>query len=297
MGKSILLSKELCSETIDVGVKKGVKTSFYQTLILSILAGAFISLGAFTSTVGSYGIESYGLSKLVAGLLFPIGLVLILICGGELFTGNILLIQAYMERKLSLVRFIRNLIIVYVGNFIGAFLIALLLFLSGILLNDDALLGAYAIKVAYYKGSLTFINLLASGILCNLLVCLAVWGSYAAKDMAGKILIIWVTIMAFITSGFEHCIANMYYFSIGLLAKLDSRILGASTLTSEKINEVNIGSALGNIIPVTIGNIIGGLVFVGLAYWVVYIHIPRINENKQNSRISRKKDIAEEKRA
>lgn len=278
MEKRMLTTSEICQETIQIGIKKGVKTKFYQTLILSILAGAFIAFGAFVSTVGSHGISDYGLSKFVAGALFPIGLVLVLVCGAELFTGNTLLIQAYMEKKISLIQFMRNLTIVYLGNFIGAFMIAVLIFFSGLLLSNDAMLGAYAIKVAQYKGNLTFMNALASGILCNFLVCLAVWGSYAAKDVAGKILIIWVTIMTFITSGFEHCVANMYYFSIGLLAKLDSNIVAASPLSPEKISEVNIGNAISNLIPVTIGNIIGGMLLVGLAYWIVYVRIPQSQE-------------------
>lgn len=278
MEKRMLTTAEICQETIQIGVKKGMKTKFYQTLILAILAGAFISFGAFVSSVGSHGVSDYGLSKFVAGALFPIGLVLVLVCGAELFTGNTLLIQAYMEKKISLFQFVKNLIVVYFGNFIGAVMIAVLIFLSGLLLSDNAMLGAYAIKVAQYKGHLSFTNALASGILCNFLVCLAVWGSYAAKDVAGKILIIWVTIMTFITSGFEHCIANMYYFAIGLLAKMDSSIVAASPLSAEKIASVNISSAISNLIPVTIGNIIGGVLLVGLAYWIVYVRTPKGQE-------------------
>lgn len=298
MEKRMLTAPEICEETIKIGIKKGMKTKFYQTLILAILAGAFIAFGAFVAAVGSHGIGDYGLSKFVAGALFPIGLVLVLVCGAELFTGNTLLIQAYMEREISLFQFLKNLVTVYLGNFIGAVLIALLIFFSGLLLSNDSMLGAYAIKTAQYKGSLSFMNSLASGILCNFLVCLAVWGSYAAKDVAGKILIIWVTIMTFITSGFEHCIANMYYFSIGLLAKLDSSIIAASPLSAEKIDSLNIGSAVGNIIPVTIGNIIGGMLFVGIAYWLVYIRIPKKHENESinlKNELEDKKDI--EKRA
>lgn len=286
MEKSMLTTPEICEETIKIGIKKGSKTKPTQTLILAVLAGAFISFGAFVSTVGSHGIADYGIAKFVAGALFPIGLVLVLVCGAELFTGNTLLIQAYMEKKISGYEFIKNLIIVYIGNFIGAFMIALLIYLSGLLLSNDAKLGAYVIKVAQYKGHLSFTNAFASGILCNFLVCLAVWGSYAAKDVAGKILIIWVTIMTFITSGFEHSVANMYYFSIGLLAKLNPAIVAASPLSPEKIESVNIASAIGNIIPVTIGNIIGGVLLVGLAYWVVYVRIPQEEEKKNSEKIS-----------
>lgn len=303
MEKRMLSAPEICEETIQVGVKKGMKTKFYQTLILAILAGTFIAFGAFVAAVGSHAVGNYGLSKFIAGALFPIGLVLVLVCGAELFTGNTLLIQAYMEKEISLFQFLRNLVIVYFGNFVGAFFIALLIFLSGLLLSNDAMLGAYVIKTAQYKGSLSFTNALTSGILCNFLVCLAVWGSYAAKDVAGKILIIWVTIMTFITSGFEHCIANMYYFSVGLLAKLDPNIMAASHLSPEKMESVNIGNAIGNIIPVTIGNIIGGMLFVGIAYWLVYIRIPRKHEkeamelNSELEKLDSKEAENKEKRA
>ncbi|MEG0371655.1 MAG: formate/nitrite transporter family protein, partial [Clostridium sp.] len=259
MDKTMFTAPEICEESIKIGIRKGAKTKFLQTLILSILAGAFISFGAFVSSVGAHGITDYGISKFVAGALFPVGLVLVVVCGAELFTGNTLLIQAYMEKKITIYQFVKNLVIVYIGNLIGAVMIAVLIYLSGLLLSNDAKLGAYVIKVAQYKGHLSFMNAFASGILCNFLVCLAVWGSYAAKDVAGKILIIWATIMTFITSGFEHSIANMYYFAIGILAKLDSRILSASTLSQDKIDSVNITNAIGNIVPVTIGNIIGGM--------------------------------------
>ncbi|KMT23106.1 formate/nitrite transporter family protein [Clostridium cylindrosporum] len=289
MEKGMLTTPEICQETIQIGIKKGVKTMFYQTLILATLAGAFIAFGSFVSMVGSHGISNYGLSKFVAGALFPVGLVLVLVCGAELFTGNTLLIQAYMEKEITLFQFVKNLVTVYVGNFIGAFMIAVLIYLSGLLLGNDVKLGAYVIKVAAYKGSLTFMNALASGILCNFLVCLAVWGSYAAKDVAGKILIVWVTIMTFITSGFEHSVANMYYFSIGILAKLDPRILASSHLPVDKINSVNIWNAIGNIIPVTIGNIIGGMLLVGLAYWFVFVRIPKNQDGIKKS----KEDVCE----
>ncbi|KMT23103.1 formate/nitrite transporter family protein [Clostridium cylindrosporum] len=279
MDKGILTTPEICEETIKIGIKKGVKTMFYQTLILAILAGAFIAFGCFVSIVGSHGISNYGLSKFVAGTLFPVGLVLVLICGAELFTGNTLLIQAYMEKEVTLFQFIKNLVTVYVGNFIGAFMSAVLIYLSGLLLSNDLKLGAYVLKVASYKGSLSFLNALVSGILCNFLVCLAVWGSYAAKDVAGKILIVWVTIMTFIISGFEHSVANMYYFSIAILAKIDSRIIVASHLSADKLESVSVFNAIGNIIPVTIGNIIGGMLLVGLAYWFVYVKMPRDKDN------------------
>ncbi|KNF09893.1 putative formate transporter 1 [Gottschalkia purinilytica] len=274
MDKKMLTPAEVCQETVNIGVKKGAKSHFIQTCISGILAGAFIAMGGFAASVSSHSIANYGLSKLVAGAVFPVGLILVLICGAELFTGNNLLIVAFTERKITASQFLKNLIIVYFSNLLGAIIIAFMIFKAGLLSGNENLLGAYALKVAATKGSLSFSSALFSGILCNFLVCLAVWGSYAAKDIAGKVLITWFPIMAFIISGFEHSVANMYYFSIGMLAKTNSDIISVSKLTQEKLSHVNISSAISNLIPVTIGNLIGGIFFVGLAYWVIYNYAP-----------------------
>jgi formate transporter len=271
----MLTTAEVCEEAINIGEKKGAKTHFGQTLIAGIMAGAFIAIGGFGASMASHSIENPGLAKFVAGAIFPVGLMIIIICGGELFTGNTLLILAAIEKRISIKQLLKNWTIVYIGNFIGALIVAFLIYNSGLLSTSDGKLGGYAIKVASYKGSLSLSKAFSSGILCNFIVCLAVWGTYTTKDVTSKILIIWFPIMTFVVSGYEHSVANMYYFSIGILASFDQSFVEASHVLS-KINYVNLYHAVKNLIPVTLGNIIGGSVFVGLAFWAGYRYIPSL---------------------
>lgn len=266
---------EAVEETIKVGENKAAKTHIFQTLIAGILAGTFIGLGAFAAAMASHAMENPGLARFVAGAIFPVGIILIVICGGELFTGNTLLILAFIEKKITSGQMLKNWMIVYIGNFIGTFIIAFLVYNSGLLSTNAGLLGGYAIKVASTKGGLTFIQAFSSGILCNLLVCLAVWGSYTASDVFGKILILWFPVMTFIVSGYEHSIANMYYFTIATLAKLNSVFVEASQL-GDHLEKTELVHIFWNLLPVTLGNIVGGAFFVGLAYWAGYKYIPNL---------------------
>jgi len=162
----------------------------------------------------------------------------------------------------------RNWTLVWIGNFIGSAFIAILVFEAGLL--STGTVGGYAVKVAATKASIGFVPAIASGILCNVIVCVCVWGTYAAKDVIGKIFMGFFPIFAFVISGFEHCVANMFYFSIGLLAKTNPAFVEASHASAEKLDNLTIGGIFNNLIPVTIGNIIGGAVCVGLAYWFIY---------------------------
>lgn len=258
-------------ETIYIGEKKAAKTNGYQTLIAGILAGTFIALGSFAAATASHAMTNPGLARFTAGAIFPVGLILIIICGGELFTGNTLLILAFIEKKITLTQMLRNWSIVYVGNFIGAIIIAALIMGSGLLSSPASLLPDYLYHLAEKKTALNPLQGFTSGILCNLLVCLAVWGSYTAKDVIGKVVMIWFPVMTFIVSGFEHSVANMYYFTIAAL-------LGPLSLTQ----------ILSNLIPVTLGNIVGGAFFVGLAYWAGYKYIPHLASIKQSAKKSTK---------
>lgn len=270
--KRMVIPADLPDEAVNTGIKKA-KSSFIQLLILGIFAGMFIALGGFAASMASHSIENVGVAKFAAGAVFPVGLMLVLICGAELFTGNTLMSVALLEKKITTKQILRNWIIVYVSNFLGALLIAYLIFSSGVLGTNGGKLGGYAIKVAATKGGLAFWPAFTSGILCNILVSIAVWGAYAAKDIASKILMIWFPIMTFIVSGFEHCVANMYYFSIGLLARTNPAFVEASHV-GEKISNVDILHAVSNLVPATLGNIVGGAIFVGMAYWIVYKHVP-----------------------
>ena len=269
MEKSMLSPKEVCNYVENVGVQKA-NNKFIQTLILGILAGAFIAIGGFAAAMASHSIENVGVAKLVSGVVFPVGLMLVLICGAELFTGNCLLTVAYAQNKITLKEMLKNWTIVYFANLIGALIIVVLIYYSGLLSTNGGKLGGYAIKVAAYKCGLTFTQAFTSGILCNLVVSLAVWGSYAAKDVVGKVFISFFPIMAFVIAGFEHCVANMYYLLLGVFAKTNPAYVELSHQTADKVANINFTHIVQNLIPATLGNIVGGGIFVGLAYWLIY---------------------------
>lgn len=272
--KRINTPAEIISVQLE-NAKKKVSWSFGKLVLLGILAGAFIALGAASSATATFGIENPGLAKFISGCIFPVGLMMIVICGGELFTGNCLIGMAALDKKITWGRLIRNLIIVWFSNFIGAAAVALIVYLSGNLDLGGGALAAYAIKVAVGKVSLDFVPAFFSGILCNMLVCLAVLMSTAAKDAAGKILGIFFPICAFVTAGYEHCVANMYYIPVALFALTNPEYAQMAQdlygYTEGDLAALNFGSMFSNIIPVTIGNIIGGGIFVGIVYYVIYV--------------------------
>lgn len=268
--KNYLSGKELLDEQVHIGEKKGIQQYLIQSILNGCIAGAFLALGAFAALIASHGISDYGLAKLVNAVVFPAGLILIVICGGELFTSNTLLIQARLEKKITTKTYLLNLLIIYLTNAIGAISIAALIFGAGIVYNDSNAIGGYVIHVAGLKANYTFWQNICSGIMCNILVCCAAWGASAAKDVAGKILIIWFAIMVFIIGGYEHCVANMFYFSLALFAQTAPSLLAASHLTPEMLSNLNIAGVIHNLVPVTIGNIIGGALFIGTSYWIVY---------------------------
>lgn len=274
MEKTYYKPKEILTQTITVGIKKAT-TPALKLFILGILAGAFIGFAAEGSNMAAFNLfaspETYGLGKFVAGLIFPVGLMLVLVAGGELFTGNNLMLVAVLDKKISALSMLKNWFFVYTGNFIGSIIIAFFIVYSGQLNSSHALLGGITIKIAFGKATLRFFPALLLGIMCNWLVALAVWMSYGAKDMTGKLLATFFPIWLFITSGFEHSIANMYYVPAGILAKTVQKYALASSLSTENLLQLNWGNFLiNNLIPVTLGNIIGGAIFVGALYWVCY---------------------------
>jgi len=248
-------------------------------IILGFLAGAFIAFAAEGSNMASFNLlarpETYGLGKVLAGAVFGTGLMMVLIAGGELFTGNTMIIAGVLEKKVSIKAMLKNWFFVYVGNFIGSIFIVYMMNQSGLFSSGDSMLGAVTIKIAAYKVGLTFTQAFFLGIMCNWLVCLAVWMAYGAKDMAGKIFAIFFPIWLFITSGFEHSVANMYYIPAGILAKGNKTLVDAAAtlgVTPEKLNHLNWEAFFTkNLIPVTLGNIVGGGIFVAAVYWFVYI--------------------------
>jgi formate/nitrite transporter len=269
--KMFLTPAEITESIIGVGQKKA-GLSVMQQVVLGILAGAFIAFASQGSNVAIHTVESVGLARALAGVVFATGLMLVIVAGGELFTGNCLMIAALAERKISLPSMLRSWFFVYIGNFIGSLLMAYFINRSGQLGFSNGLLGGFTINVAVYKTGLSFEQAFFMGILCNWLVCLAVWMAAAANDITGKLLAIFFPIWLFITSGFEHSIANMYYIPAGIMAKADPAFVEqAVRLGAGDLAHLNWYSFLvKNLFPVTLGNIVGGAFFVGFVYWFVY---------------------------
>lgn len=238
----------------------------------AFFAGMMIGLGAAGSSVAAHAISNVGLARLTAAVVFPVGLMMVILMGAELFTGDCLLAIGLPEKNISVLEFIKMLVLVYAGNLIGGIVLAWLIMTSGQLDYSKGLLGAYTINLAVKKVNISFVTGVSSGILCNILVCAAVVMAICAKDVTGKLLVSFFVIMLFVTSGFEHCVANMYYITAGLMAKMNPEYVAVAmeqyVLDANKIESLNITNmVVKNLIPVTIGNIIGGSCFVGLPFY------------------------------
>ena len=282
-----LLPGEMATRAEYLGVRKAEMPALTM-FTLAILAGAFISLGAiFATTVSAGGMPvtaadgsavfstafPYGVTRLLAGLVFCLGLILVIVGGAELFTGNNLIIMAWASRKVTTRALLRNWVIVYAGNFIGSIGTVVLMFFSKQYTFGADAVGIAALKIAIAKCQLGFLQAIALGILCNGLVCLAVWLSFSARTTLDKIASIIFPITAFVAAGFEHSIANMYFVPYALFVKMFDpafvekvavKVPGLESLTWEAF-------FINNLIPVTIGNIIGGGVLVAFIYWVVFL--------------------------
>lgn len=269
-----LLPSEMATKAEDIGVTKA-NLDFTKTWVLAILAGAFIAFGAIFATLVTTGSTmSFGLAKVSGGLAFSLGLILVVVGGAELFTGNNLLTMAWASRKVSTWQMIRNWIIVYFGNMFGAFSIVILMLLSGHYLFGQGATGSNILNIASSKCQLDFVQAIVLGILCNILVCLAIWLCYSARSTQGKILAIIFPITAFVAAGFEHSVANMYFIPMGILVKnhADPALWELIGKTPDQFEMLTWGNYfISNLLPVTIGNIIGGSGFVGLAYWFIYL--------------------------
>jgi formate/nitrite transporter len=244
-------------------------------MVLAVLAGAFIAFGAVFATVVTSGSSlSFGVTRLLAGISFSLGLILVVVGGAELFTGNNLLVMAWAGKKVNTTQLLRNWLIVYVGNMFGAFSIVLMMLFAGNHLFGQGAVGANMLNIARVKCELGFFQALFLGILCNILVCLAIWLCFSARSAHGKILSIIFPITAFVAAGFEHSVANMYFIPMGITVKEWARPEFWNSIPG---SPDQFGSLtwktffIGNLLPVTIGNIIGGAVFVGLAYWFIYL--------------------------
>lgn len=265
---SALTTGEILEKVSDSGIAKAEgKTS--RLLIWALLAGAYIAFGAQASQMVSFNLladpESLGVGRLVSAAVFPVGLMMVVLCGAELFTGNCLMIIGVLDRKIRISGMLRNWVLVYLGNFLGALLVVALMKSTGLWGTGSGLLGASVIKTAQAKVQLSFGQAFVRGILCNWLVCLAVWMSTGARETVSKIFAIWFCIGLFVISGFEHSIANMYFIPAGIAAAADS---GLAQLAGCDVSVLTVGNFLiKNLLPVTLGNILGGGLFVGMVYW------------------------------
>ncbi|MGB7875410.1 MAG: formate transporter FocA [Anaerolineales bacterium] len=266
-----LLPNEMATRAEYIGVRKA-ETPAWTMFTLAILAGAFIALGAVfaTNTAAGSSALPFGVAKLLTGLVFCLGLILVVVGGAELFTGNNLIVMAWASGKVTGRALMLNWVIVYAGNFVGSFGTALLVLWSKQYTFGGGAVGETALKIAAGKVSLDFFQAMALGVLCNALVCLAVWLTFSARSTVDKITAIIFPITAFVAAGFEHSIANMYFVPYGLLIKgMDPAFVAESGLDLSNLTWGNF--LVNNLLPVTIGNIIGGAVLVAAIYWSVFL--------------------------
>lgn len=282
-----LLPGEMATRAEYLGVRKA-EMPFLKMFMLSVLAGAFISMGAiFATTVSAGGMAinsadgaaafstglPYGVTRLLAGLVFCLGLILVVVGGAELFTGNNLIVMAWASGKVTFTAMMRNWVIVYFGNFVGSFGTAVLMFFTRQYTFGKDAVGIAALNTGVAKTSLDFVQAIALGILCNALVCMAVWLSFSARSTMDRIASIIFPITAFVAAGFEHSIANMYFIPYALLVKAgDAEFMGRVAEKITNLDKLTWGNFfIYNLIPVTIGNIIGGAVLVAAVYWAIFL--------------------------
>ena len=266
-----LSSKEILEKVSDSAIPKATMSAG-KLLLLGILSGAYIGFGAEASAMASFNLvadpATLGVGKFLAAAIFPVGLMMVILCGAELFTGNCLMIVGVLDKKARITQMLRNWLIVYIGNFIGSLLMGFLMSQTGLWETGGGLLGAVVVKTAAGKVGLSFGKAFVLGILCNWLVCLAVYMATGAQEVISKLFSIWFIIMAFVLSGFEHSVANMYFIPAGIVASANEAY---AQLLGTDISGLTVGNfLLHNLLPVTLGNIVGGSIFVGMAYWLAH---------------------------
>ena len=270
-GVEALSPPEIARLVEERGVAKA-NASVVTTFVLGVLAGAFIALGAVFSTVAAT--ESpfgFGPTRVLSGLAFSLGLILVVVAGAELFTGNNLITMSWVSRRIPLSRLLRNWGIVYVGNLVGALSIVAMLYAGDWWQQSDAALGGTALTIAVTKASLPFVVVVLRAILANALVCLAVWLASAGRTVTDRVLAIVFPITAFVAAGFEHSVANMYFLPMGLALKGQASVVHAAGMTPGEVATLDVGTTVSNIVAATLGNIVGGAILVGLVYWFVYL--------------------------
>jgi len=273
MTTGFMSPKEVAESIVGISNKKS-KLRILPMLILGMMAGVYIGFGAQLCTMVTHDMSKYfgvGFAKFMGGSVFSVGLMLVVIAGAELFTGNCLMLIGPLTRNISIKGMLRNWFFVYLANFAGSLLLVIIMYYSGLWKVGNLGVGVAALKIAAGKTSIPFTEAFFRGIGCNWLVCLAVWLAVAGKDSISKIFGIYFPIMAFVASGFEHSIANMYFIPIGLFLKGNVNLVNAAGI-AETINNLTWSNfIIRNLVPVTLGNIIGGAFFVAGAYYLVYL--------------------------
>lgn len=274
-GFDALLPPEMARRAEEVGVRK-VEMDSVRTLLLAVLAGAFIALGcdgACIALTGTAGVAPWGWSRLVAGVVLSLGLGLVVVGGAELFTGNNLVVMAWASGRVRAGAVLRSWGLVYVGNTFGAVCTAAMVFLGGQHRFAAGEVGRTVLELARAKMALPFVEAFALGVLANALVCLAVWLAYSARTTVDRIVCVSLPVAAFVASGFEHCIANLFFLPLALFvrADADASFWTAIGKTPADYATVDVAGLIGNLVPVTLGNVVGGAGLVGLVYWAAYL--------------------------
>lgn len=263
---NFLTPAELTTAYAEAGLKK-TRLSIGRIFVLGCLAGAFIAFASACASTASHNLATAGMIRLVNSLIFPFGLCMVILMGTELFTGNCLMVITLLDKQARFAAMLKNWVVVYIGNFVGSIVVAAGCAYSGQFNHSAGGLAVTTIRVAVAKCSLHFGPALILGIFCNFLVCVAVLQALAAKDVSGKILAIFLPVCFFVLAGFEHCVANMYYISAGLFALTNDSYRAAAVEAGINISVLTWGNFIvKNLIPVTLGNIIGGC-GVGLMMW------------------------------
>lgn len=272
---------EIAKNYVDIGIHKTMMSAF-KMLLLGFFAGLFISFAGIAATTATATMETASAGRLIAAIVFPAGMAMVLIAGSELFTGNNLIIISVLEKKVTVAKMLKNWFFVYIGNFLGAMFVAAMVTYGHVPDLFGGKLAEAVINSGVIRTSMNFSDSLIKGILCNILVCIAVWMAFASKDVSGKLLISFWPVMLFVLCGFEHCIADMYYCMAALFTSAEYGISADTLSWSNFITH--------NLIPVTLGNLIGG-VGVGTGYWLAYLaKTPFVNTDHEQEDI----DIAEE---
>lgn len=269
---------------VEQAAKRKANLHWISLLMLSILAGSFIAIGAEFFTLAVFDSTlSIGFTRIIGGICFSIGLILVVIAGGELFTGNTLLMIGFASGTVTYKQVLKNWSVSYLGNFVGAMGLVLLVFLSDLWKMKSFAMGVKIVQIAADKTNLTFLQGFSRGILCNVLVCLAVWMCFSARSVISKIAAIVFPITAFVALSFEHSIANMYFIPMGLMIKNNPDVLAgiAKNLPELNMSHLNIMGFLGNLLSVTLGNIVGGAIMVGFVYWMIFVLPEKLKKEKK----------------